>query len=115
MHPAAATRRGTLIPLTYYLVCAAGLYAISAYCLIAKRNMIRLLLALEIMMNATNLLLIAFSSYGAPGLTDPLAHAFTLLSIGIGGCLIAVGLSLILHAYRHYQTLDVRALRRLRH
>lgn len=115
MHLEAETRCGKLIPLTYYLVCSAGLYVISAYCLIVKRNMIRLLLALEIMMNAANLLLIAFSSYGAPGWTDPLAHAFTFISIGIGGCIIAVGLSLILHAYKHYRTLDVRALRRLRH
>lgn len=65
-------------------------------------------------MNAVNLLLIAFSSYGAIGSTDPLAHAFAIVSIGIGGCIIALGLSIILHVYAHYKTLDVKELRRLR-
>ena len=103
-----------MTPLNYYLACSATLYIISIYCLIVKRNMIRLLLALEIMMNAVNLNLIAFSSYGVPGFTDPLAHAFAIVSIGIGGCIIALGLAITLHAYRHYKTLDVRKLRRLR-
>lgn len=103
-----------MIPLTYYLACSAALYIIGIYCIVVKRNMIRLLIALEIMMNAVNLNLIAFSSYGDPGFTDPLAHAFTIISIGVSGCIIALGLAITLHAYRHYKTLDVRELRRLR-
>lgn len=76
--------------------------------------MLRLLIALEIMLNAVNLNFIAFSSYSNPGFTDPLAHVFTIISIGIGGCIIAIGLAIVLHAYRHYNTLNVRELRRLR-
>ncbi len=91
------------------------LYIIGLYCLVVKRNMIRLLIALEIMMNAASLNFIAFSSYGVAGFTHPLAHAFTIMSIGIGGCIIAIGLAITLHAYRHYKTLDVRKLRRLSH
>jgi len=87
---------------------------IGVYCLVVKRNMIRLLIALEIMMNAANLSLIAFSSYGTPGFTHPLAHVFSILSIGVGGCVIALGLAITLNAYKHYRTLDVRRLRRLR-
>jgi len=103
-----------MIPLEYYLACSAALFIIGLYCLIVKRNMIRLLIALEIMMNAASLNFIAFSSYGAPGFTHPLAHAFTIMAIGTGGCIIALGLAITLHAYRHYRTTDVRELRRLR-
>lgn len=103
-----------MIPLTYYLVCSAALFVIGLYCLIAKRNMIRLLMSLEIMVNAANINFIAFSSYGFTGYTEPLAHAFVILSIGIGGCILAVGLAITLHAYRHYRTLDVRKLKRIR-
>ena len=103
-----------MIPLTYYLACSIALYIIGFYCLVVKRNMIRLLIALEIMMNAASLNFIAFSTYGATGFTHPLAHAFTIISIGIGGCIVALGLAITLHAYRHYKTLDVRELRRLR-
>jgi len=103
-----------LIPLTYYLACSLVLYIIGLYCLVVKRNMIRLLIALEIMLNAVNLNFITFSSYGVFGATHPLGHAFTVISIGIGGCIIALGLAITLHAYRHYGTLDVRELRRLK-
>lgn len=80
----------------------------------AKRNMIRLLMSLEIMVNAATMNFVAFSSYGVAGFTQPLGHAFAILSIGIGGCIIAVGLAIALYAYRHYKTLDVRRLRRIR-
>ena len=103
-----------MTPLTHYLACSAALYIIGLYCLVVKRNMIRLLIALEIMMNAANLNFIAFSSYGAHGFIHPLAHAFTIMSIGISGCIVALGLAITLHAYKHYETLDVRKLRRLR-
>jgi len=66
------------------------------------------------MLNAVNLNFITFSSYGVFGATHPLGHAFTVISIGIGGCIIALGLAITLHAYRHYGTLDVRELRRLK-
>jgi NADH:ubiquinone oxidoreductase subunit K len=104
-----------MIPLTYYLLGSIGLYLLGIYCLIVKRNMIRLLLALEILLNAVNLNFIVFARYGNQDFIDPLGHGFTMLSIGFGGCIIAVGLAMTLHAYRHYHTLDVRALRRLRH
>jgi len=103
-----------LIPLTYYLTCSAALLITALYCLVAKRNMIRLLMSLEIMINAANINFIAFSTYGFPGFTQPLAHAFVIMSIGIGGCILAVGLAITLHAYRHYKTLDVRKLKRIR-
>lgn len=104
-----------MIPITYYLMGSIGLYLLGIYCLIVKRNMIRLLLALEILLNAVNLNFIVFARYSSPGFIDPLGQGFSILTIGFGGCIIAVGLALTLYAYRQYQTLDVRALRRLRH
>jgi NADH:ubiquinone oxidoreductase subunit K len=103
-----------LIPLTYYLACSVALFIIGLYCLIAKRNMVRLLISLEIMISAANINFIAFSAYAVPGSTHPLAHAFVILSIAIGGCILAIGLAITLHAYKHYKTLDVRKLKRIR-
>lgn len=102
-----------MIALNYLIACSTALYIIGVYCLVVKRNMIRLLIALELMMNAANLNFIAFSAHGVGGFVHPLAHAFTIISIGIGGCIVALGLTITLHAYRHYRTLDVRELRRL--
>lgn len=104
-----------MVPLAYYVSCSIALFFIGLYCLIVKRNMIRLLMALEIMLNAANLNFIALSSYRATGFVHPLARVFTIISIGIGGCIVALGLVITIYAYRHYGTLDVRELRRLKH
>ena len=103
-----------MIPVTYYIACSAALFIIGLYCLVAKRNMVRFLISLEIMVSAANINFIAFSSYAAPGFTYPLAHALVILSIAVGGCILAIGLAITLHAYKHYKTLDVRRLKRIR-
>ena len=77
--------------------------------------MIRLLMGLEIMINAVNLNFISISGSFVNGAIHPLAHIFTILSISIGGCIIALGLVIVIYANRHYKTLDVRELRRLKH
>jgi len=104
-----------MVPSNYYIACSIILFSLGLYCLTVKRNMIRLLMGLEIMINAANLNFIALSSFVVEGAVHPLAHVFTILSIGIGGCIIALGLVITIYAYRHYGTLDVRELRRLKH
>lgn len=103
-----------MIPLTYYLAGALILYIVGMYCLAVKRNMIKLIIGIEILANAANLNFIVLSAYGRPGEVDPLGHTFVIMSIVIGACVVAVALTIAVHAYRHYKTLDVRELRRLR-
>jgi NADH:ubiquinone oxidoreductase subunit K len=103
-----------MIDISYYLVLSFALYIIGIYCLATKRNMIRLVLGFEILINAANLNFITFSAYAFPGLVDSLAHGWVIISIGIAGSISAVSLVLIIYAYRHYGTLDVQELRRLR-
>jgi len=105
----------SVMGLNWLLSCSVILFFIGLYCLVVKRNMIRLLIGLEIMMNAVNLNFIALSSLFVEGAVHPMAHVFTILSIGIGGCIIAIGLVITIYAYRHYATLDVRELGRLKH
>jgi len=103
-----------MLRLECYLAFAFILYIIGLYCLATKRNMIRLVLGIEILINAANLNFIALSAYRTPGFVDPLAHSIVMVSIAIAGCVSAVALALIVYAYKHYGTLDVRKLRRLR-
>ncbi|MGD8565672.1 MAG: NADH-quinone oxidoreductase subunit NuoK [Candidatus Bathyarchaeota archaeon] len=98
----------------YYVACAIALYIIGMYCLASKRNMIKLVMGLEILVNASHLCFIAFSAYRQPGFIDPLGHNIVVISIGLAGCITAVALSLVIYAYKHYKTLDVRKLRRLK-
>ncbi len=103
-----------MIDVSYYLAFALALYIIGIYCLSTKRNMIRLILGLEILLNAANITFVAFGAYAVPGFVDPLAHSFVIVSIGIAGSISAVALTLIVYVYKHYGTLDVRELRRLK-
>jgi NADH-quinone oxidoreductase subunit K len=103
-----------MIDLSYYILFALGLYLIGIYCLATKRNMIRLILGIEILLNAANVSFIAFGAYALPGFVDPLAHSMAIISIGISGSVGAVALILVIYVYKHYGTLDVREIRRLR-
>lgn len=103
-----------MIPLNYYIACAVALYIIGMYCLASKRNMIKLVMGLEILVNAAHVSFIAFSAYRSVGYIDPLGHAIVIMSIGFAGCVTALALTIVTYAYKHYKTLDVRKLRRLR-
>jgi len=80
------------------------------YCLATKRNMIRLIIAIELLTNAANLNFIAFSIYQP----SVLGQSVVVISIALGACIVAVALAIVIYAYRHYKTLDVRELKRLR-
>ncbi|MCD6480130.1 NADH-quinone oxidoreductase subunit NuoK [Candidatus Bathyarchaeota archaeon] len=100
-------------PFTSFIVAVFLLLLIGLLCLTTRRNMIRLLIGVEILFNAANLNFIALSIQRA-GFIDPLGQMIVLMAIVLDGCVVAVGLVMTLNAYRHYGTLDVRKLRRLR-
>ena len=100
-----------MILLNYYIACAIALYIVGMYCLAVKRNMIRLVIGVEILINAAHLSFVAFSAVSG---IDPLGHSIVIMSIVFAGCITAVALTIVTYAYRHYRTLDVRKLRRLK-
>ena len=103
-----------MIDMTYYLATAMILFVVGIYCLVVKRNMIRLIIGVEIITSAANLNFIAFSAYAKPGSVDPLGHSYVILSIVVGACVVAVALALTVCAYKHFKTLDIRKLSRLK-
>lgn len=98
----------------YLLATAFILYAIGVYCLLTKRNLIRLLIGLEILMNAANVNFISLSTLKVPGLIDPLPHSIVVTAIVLDGALMAVGLMIVIAAFRRYRTLNADRLSKLR-
>jgi NADH:ubiquinone oxidoreductase subunit K len=86
------------------------LVGIGIYGLIVKRNAIRMIFAIEIIANAANLILIAFSRY----LGDLQGQVFALFAIAIAAAEVAVGLAIIIIAYRLYKDIDVAQYKYLR-
>ena len=103
-----------MVSFSVYLACATILYIIGLYCLVTKRNLIRLVMGIEILINAAHINFVALSAYWTPGFIDPLARSIVIISIGLAGCVGAILLSFTVYAYRHYGTLDVRKMRELK-
>ena len=93
-----------------YTLVSVALLGIGIYGLAVKRNFIRMLFAVEIIINAANLNLVAFGRF----LPHSGGQTLALFSIAIAAAAVAVGLSLIIVAYRMYQNVDVADFRSLK-
>lgn len=96
-----------------FLISVVIMVIIGLGCMMVKRDMVRLLFGVEILFNAANLSFVAFSLQ-SEGFVDPFAHSVVMMAIVLDGTVIAVGLAMALNVYKHYRTLDIRKLRRLR-
>lgn len=93
-----------------FSLISVALLGIGIYGLAVKRNFIRMLFAVEIIINAANLNLVAFGSF----LPHSGGQTLALFSIAIAAAEVAVGLSLIIVAYRMYQDVDITNFRSLK-
>lgn len=93
--------------MTRFIVLSAILFAIGAYGVLTRRNAICTLLALEIMLNAANINLVAFAAVSRDAGTG---FAFAVFSMGVAAAEAAVGLALIVEMYRRYRSIDVDKL-----
>lgn len=95
----------TNIPLISYLMLAAVLFSIGLYNALTKRNAIIVLLSIELMLNATNINLVAFSKYGINA--NMAGQAFSLFTIAVAAAEISVGIAALIALYRHRSSIDV--------
>ncbi len=102
-----------MLPIVPFVVATGLMIVIGLGCLMFKRDMIRLLIGVEILFNAANLFFIALANQ-SPGMVDPFAHSVVMMAIVLDGTVIAVGLAMVLNIYKHYKTIDIRKLRRLK-
>ncbi|MDV3293963.1 MAG: NADH-quinone oxidoreductase subunit NuoK [Nitrososphaerales archaeon] len=96
--------------LTDFVIVSAVLLGIGVYGLVTKRNALRLLFAVEIMINAANLNFIAFSQFLW---NNAVGQTFVLFSIALAAGEAAVILAIVVVAYRLHQDVDVSELKTL--
>ena len=95
--------------ITWYLVVSALVFTIGAGGILVRRSPLVILLCLELMLNASNLALVAFSR--AHGNQD--GQVFAIIVMVVAACEVAVGLGLIVAIYRRDLPVDVDELREL--
>ena len=94
----------------YFLVMAALLFSIGCVGVLIRRNVIVMLMSIELMLNAVNLTFVAF----AHELRSMTGHVFSLFVITVAACEAAVGLAIVLALFRRRQTTDVDEVSLLR-
>src|SRR5436190_6925727 len=99
-----------------YLTVSAILFTIGFAGAMLRRNIIIILMSLELMLNAANLSLVAFSRFrvGPTGLPDYNAQVFVFFIITVAAAEVAVGLAILVALYRARQTTDVKDISSLR-
>lgn len=92
-------------PLTRYLVFAALLFSVGVYGMTVSRNAVRVLMSIELMLNAVNINLVAFARYIDP--TAVKGQLFAIFILTVAAAEAAVGLAIVLAIYRNMATVDM--------
>ena len=99
-----------MVPLNYYLILSALLFAIGTAGVFLRRNLITVLLSIEIMLNAVNLTFVAVGRY--LGTVDGQIIVFFVMTVAAAEA--AVGLALVISLFRHRETLNPDAFATLK-
>ncbi len=91
-----------MIPLSWYLYFAAGLFSVGLFGVLARKNAIAILMGVELMLNAVNVNLVAFWRYRTPA--GIAGQVFAVIVFAVAAAEVAVGLALFISIYRRRNT-----------
>ncbi len=92
-----------MVPLSYYLMLGAVLFVIGVVGVLIRKNIIIILLSIELMLNAANINFVAFSHY----LQDVTGQVFVFFVMTVAAAEVAIGLAIIIALYRNRSTINV--------
>ena len=92
------------VGLQHYLIVGLGLFSLGMYCVLTRRNAVNVLMSIELILNAANVNLVAFSRYATGNLDGQLFGVFVIV---VAAAEVAVGLAIVLTLYRLRRTPNV--------
>ena len=98
------------IDINSYLLLSAVLFSIGVLGVLFRRNAIIVFMCIELMLNAVNLLLVAFSSY----FSDSAGQVFVFFIMAVAAAEVAVGLAILMMVYRNSKSSDIDVLNKLK-
>ncbi|MDJ1485318.1 NADH-quinone oxidoreductase subunit NuoK [Cytophagaceae bacterium YF14B1] len=98
------------IPLNWYIFFATFLFCIGVVGVLIRRNALIVLMCVELMLNAVNLLFTSFSAYRS----DPQGQIFVFFIMVVAAAEVSVGLAIIVMLYRNLKSVDVGILNKLK-
>ncbi len=91
------------VPIELYLALSGLVFLIGLVGVLVRRNIIVILLSIELMLNATNINFVAFSAY----LGNLAGQVFVFFALTVAAAEVAVGLAIIIALYRHHESINV--------
>ncbi|MDB5011316.1 MAG: nuoK [Mucilaginibacter sp.] len=98
------------VPLNNYILLSAIIFSIGVIGVLIRRNAIVIFMSVELMLNAVNLLLAAFSVYHG----DATGQVFVFFIMALAAAEVAIGLAIIVMIYRNTNSIDINVLNRLK-
>ena len=99
-----------MVPHNHYLILSAAIFAIGVLGVVIRRNLIVVLMSIELMLNAVNLTFIAFARF----LGSMEGQVIVFFVMAVAAAEAVVGLAIIISAFRHRQSLDPREMQLLK-
>jgi NADH:ubiquinone oxidoreductase subunit K len=95
----------TGIPLEYFLIVSTVMFFIGVYGFLTRRNLITILMSVELILNSVNINFVAFNRYLYPNQLQ--GHFFSIFIIAVAACEAAVAIAIILNIYRKFSSINV--------
>lgn len=93
------------IPIQYFLIISTLMFFIGIYGFLTRRNLITMLMSIELILNSVNINFVTFNKYLYP--QNLQGHFFTLIIIAIAAAEAAVAIAIIINIYRNFRSIDV--------
>ncbi|WP_421795183.1 NADH-quinone oxidoreductase subunit NuoK [Haliscomenobacter sp.] len=98
------------VPLEHFVILSLILFCIGMIGVLRRRNMIVVFMSIELMLNAVNLLAVAFSAHRG----DPSGQVFVFFVMVVAAAEVALGLGILMMIYRNVKSVDINALKQLK-
>jgi len=99
-----------MVPVQWYLLLATAVFCIGLFGILTRRNALLFLMSVELMLNAANINLVAFSAYWG----NVTGQTFSLFTMALAAAEVAVGIGIILVLYRNFNDVDVTIAKEMR-
>lgn len=93
------------VPITHILFLSTGIFFIGIYGFLTRRNLVTMLMSIELILNSVNINFIVFNKFLYPGGLDGVF--FTIFIVAIAAAEAAVAIAIIINLYRSHQSIDV--------
>jgi len=101
------------IPLSHFLVVSTLMFFIGIYGFLTRKNLISILMSVELILNSVNINFVVFNRYLFPNQLE--GHFFTLFVIAVAAAEAAVAIAIIISVYRRYSNIDVERVNTMKY